>query len=201
MAVQLRRLRGIAAAGACALVAHTVAYWSLLPADGEHGYLRWYAPLLAGFSAVAIVGIPLALAVILVLGRESSAARALGAFAPDRAPESCLAEETAGLAVRALGLLVLQETLEHSLSSRRLAFASFAPSTWIVLLAVLVLASVAVAFVGRTIGSLVCELRGRPRAVTSRGSVARRLRRSGDLQRRSRPLAVHAALRAPPALS
>ena len=39
-----------------ALATHAVVYRSLLPADGEHGYFGWYAPLVAGLSAVALLG-------------------------------------------------------------------------------------------------------------------------------------------------
>ena len=182
----------------CALATHVAVYRSLWPADGGHGYFAWYAPLVAALSGLSIVGLPLVLALALVGRRGSGSLRAVGALVAPGTPESDPVAETVGLASAALVFLVAQESLERSLELHRVALASFAPSAWSVLLAVIVAVAGAVAWLGRAISSLVEGILQVRRSAALRPTPGNRLVGLVHAARRSHPLAVHGGLRAPP---
>lgn len=191
-----RRLPAVVLA---ALATHAVVYRSLSPGDGAHGYFGWYAPLAAGLAALSILGLPLVLVLALLGGRESRMARVAVRLVPRIAPTRSLLPEAVKLAAGSLGFLAVQETVEHSLALDRLAPASFASPTWVVLVASLAAFATAIAWVARALSSLVDVVRRATEPASVRSAT------SGDhpvgvaeVQRRSRPLAVHGALRAPP---
>jgi hypothetical protein len=59
----------------CALAAHAVVYRSLWPSGGDHGYLMWYAPLVALLSGLSLVVLPLGLAFALAGRRRPQTLR------------------------------------------------------------------------------------------------------------------------------
>lgn len=92
----------------CTLVAHAVAYRSITPRDGLHGYLGVYELVVFGLSAAAVAVLTVATAAA-VTGR--------GARCADLAYASTdysLARRATSLAAPALLVLVLQEALERS---------------------------------------------------------------------------------------
>ena len=179
-----------------AFAAHAVVYHGFWPPDGAHGYFAWYAPFVTVLSAVSILGLPFLIAIALVGGRESRSVNAARSLLP-RSSAGGLVGEAVGLASGALVFLVAQESLEHSLQLHRLALAGFTPAAWLFVLAAVVSISWLVSWVGRAVSSWVDGLCRDRRSAVSRQIVTRRL--SGTVPHRSRPLAVHGALRAPPA--
>src|SRR5436190_19117076 len=100
-------------AAICALVAHALLYGSFRPADGEHGYLGWYEPALALAAIATVVLIrPFALRSRLPVG-----------------------ETARTLAMRALVIVIVQESLERSLQVGHPAAAAMTPAGWLVLVA------------------------------------------------------------------
>jgi len=183
----------------CALAAHAAVYRSLWPAGGDHGYLTWYAPLVAVLSGLSIVALPLALALAVARPRQSRALRAVAAVFVRAVPEGDPVAGTVALVAQALVFLFVQESLERSLVLHGAAIASFPPSTWSILLAAVVAVAGLVAWLGRTVSTLVDDILKRTRVVGQRAGGGRRLPRPALAVRRSHPLAVHGGLRAPPA--
>jgi hypothetical protein len=181
-----------------ALATHAVVYRSLSPGDGGHSYFSWYTPLAAGLSALSILGLPLVLVIALLGGRESRAVQVAGRLVPRIAPDSSVLREALKLASGSLVFLALQETLEHSLELDRVALPSFAPSSWLVLLVALVTFAAGVAGVGRALSSLVNVIRRAGESARLRPVRCGRPGGLAEILRRSRPLAVHGGLRAPP---
>ena len=116
---------------------------------------------------------------------------------PRITPDGSVAPEALKLASGSFLFLAVQETLEHSLELNRAAVPSFTSSSWVVLAVALGIFAVVVACVARALSALVNVARraqpGRVRPVGSRrpGGLA-------EISNRSRPLAVHGGLRAPP---
>lgn len=192
-----RLTRRVILASVCALVAHAAAYGTLVPHDGMHGYLGWYEPLVAALSLAAIAGLLLLLAAALVAHRRGRRLRLPGAPLADR-PLGTLAVQ---IAVSGLAYLIAQESLERSIADGGPRLAAFAPGQWLVVLVVLVVTGFVLALALRLAGVAVRAVLGRVPAFVSAGD--RRSSRWSVVvaeQRRSRPLAVGAALRAPPAL-
>jgi hypothetical protein len=198
----LRRVTGFArrAPGVvlCALVAHGVAYRTIWPADGAHGYFGWYAPVVTALSIVSIVGLPLVAVTALLCGPQTRLAR-LGAAVVPRNTGSGAGSETVTLASAAFAFLVGQESLEHSLQLHHVALPSFAPANWLVVLAVVACAAYVLGWVGRALSSVVESIRRGGSTTGVRPARARWRLALPEVARRSRPLAVHGALRAPPA--
>ena len=194
-----RRLRAFArrvpAVALSALVTHTVVYHGLWPADRAHGYFAWYAPLVEALSAFSILGLPFVLAVALVGGSESRSINAIRSLLP-HSPAEDVGAEAVRLASGSLVCLVTQESLARSLQVHRVALAGFSPPIWLLALATVVSISWLVAWVGRAVSSWVDGLCRDARSAVSRQTDAPRF--WGTVTHRSRPLAVHGALRAPP---
>lgn len=182
----------------CALATHAAIYRSLWPAGGDHGYLIWYAPLVAGLSGVSIVVLPLVLALAVAGRRDSGPLRALSGLVTRGVCEPELVTGTLTLASQALVFLFVQESLERSLERHGVAVASFSPSTWAVLLTVIVTTAGAVAWVGRAVSAIVEDILRRTQVGHPRTTQVRRANRLAPVGRRSHPLAVHGGLRAPP---
>ena len=197
-----RRLLGrVAAVTLCALGAHAVAFGSLMPEDGAHGYFAWYAPLVGLLSALSIVATLLALTGALVSGPASRPAVVIRSVLPTTATDGTFFERVFRLATATLIFLAVQESLERSLSVGRLELASFAPQTLVLLAAAVLTAAATIAFVERALSVLVNIALGEARA-TPRGRSSCRRRPAHVVHRaRLRPLAVHGGLRAPPVLA
>jgi len=192
-------VRRLPAVVLCALAAHAAVYRSLWPAGGDHGYLIWYAPLVAVLSGLALVALPLGLALALAgRGGSNRTLRAVASFFVRAVPEHDPITGVVTLASQALVFLFVQESLERSLVVHRAAVASFPPSTWSILLAAVVAVAGLVAWLGRTVSTFVEAILGRARAVETRAiRIGPPLHRA-RVARRSHPLAVHGGLRAPP---
>jgi hypothetical protein len=177
-----------------ALATHAVVYHALLPADGDHGYFGWYAPLVAGLSVAALLG---------TLGVLAARATGIGStwvprFAAMPEPSDGVSVAVSRLAGKALAFLVMQETLERSLPARSFEIAQFSPFQWLVVLAAITLASTILVSASRGRSLLARRLSG-PRPA------ARAAVRAGLPVPRSfapvagNPLASFRGLRAPPA--
>jgi len=192
-------VRRVPAVVLCALVAHAAVYRSLWPAAGDHRYLIWYAPLVAVLSGFAIVALPLLLALALAGRRRGRTLNAVASVFVRALPERDPVAGVVGLVSQALVFLFIQESLERSLVLHRAAVASFPPTTWSVLLAAVVVVAACVAWLGRTVSTLVEAILDKTRRNEPRAAGSRRAPRPTTVARRSHPLAVHGGLRAPPA--
>ena len=180
------------AAAVCALVGHVALYQSVLPSDEVHSYLSWYEPMVAGLSLAAVFGL-----VGLV---------AFGLLRPDfRLPRLSAGrpfdQSAIRLAMSGLAFLLVQESIEQSVATHSLSVASAADGPWLAVLAVVTASAAALAFLARlgerAVRALLADRHQRP----SGRPAARAWSSAPGEPRRSRPLALHAALRAPPALS
>ncbi len=186
--------RGLAAA-VCGLAGHVALYRALWPKGDLHGYLNWYEPLVAALSLAAIVA-------LVVLVALAVAAERLGwRFHLPGSNLRCRPFGLTAVQVGGSGLLylALQETMERSLAAHSPAVASFTASQWLAALAGIFSAAVALTFLmrlGETIVRAVCRRMPvrKPAAPLSWSALPAE-------QRRSRPLALRAALRAPPRFS
>lgn len=182
----------ILAAAVCALAGHIALYQTVLPTDEVHGYLSWYEPAIAGLSLAAVVGL-VGLVLFGLLHRDFR----LPWLRADRSFD----QSAIRLAMSGLAFLLVQETIEHSVAAHSLSFVSVADGRWFAVLVVVTASAAALAFLARlgrrAVRALLAEKRLRPerRIVAPAWSTAPRERR------RSRPLALHGALRAPPAFS
>jgi hypothetical protein len=182
----------------CALAAHAVIYHSLWPADGVHGYFAWYAPLVAVLSGISIVVLPLTVAIAAGDTSENRLLGAIGSLVPRTSATGGAAPEIARLASGAIAFLFVQESLEHSLAAHHFGVAALTPFDWLVLVVAVVLISAGIAYAGRAVLALADELSHRGRPVSLRAPYVRAFPGTAGRVRRSRPLAVHGGLRAPP---
>jgi len=163
-------------AAICALGAHALLYGSFRPADGLHGYLGWYEPVLA-VAAIAAV----------VLTRPA----AWRSSVP-------IGEAARSFATWALLLVLAQESIERSLQVGHPTVVAMTPSGWLVLVAGVAATALALALAlraGQVVLSLLTSVRVR------RARVAVRRLAAADTLRVARPLAGNVALRGPPALA
>ena len=160
-------------AAICALGAHALLYGTFQPADGIHRYLGWYQPALAVAVIVAVV-----------------------VFRPTwlRTPLP-VGEAARRLSTSALVVVLVQESLERSVSAGHPAFVSLTPSGWLVLLAGIAGTAIVLALALR-VGQAVVSLLRRSRPTYAR-VVAPRIARAVTPTPR-RPLSGSVALRAPP---
>jgi hypothetical protein len=176
------------AVAVCALAGHVMLYQAVLPSDEAHGYLSWYEPAIAGLSLAAVAG--LAGLVLYGLVRRDFRLPLRNGPSFDRSATR--------LAVAGVAFLLVQETIEHSVADHSLSVVSVADGRWLAALVVVAVAAAALAFLARLGERAVRALFAdrQPRAervvpeVASAGAPGQR--------RRSRPLAHHGALRAPP---
>jgi hypothetical protein len=192
----------VARAGRCVLAtavvglgAHAALYRSFWPHDSVHGYLGWYTLVVSVLSLGAIAGLAVSVAFALRARRLGRPVRVPVAAGPERTHGLYVAE----LAVWGLVWVYLQETLEHSVPSRELVFANFAPGQVLGLL------------LGVAGGALVLGFLMRAGTRVMRALFTSGAARGGEptvgwmphpAERRAwRPLASCLALRAPPLLS
>jgi hypothetical protein len=178
----------------CALAGHGAAYGTLEPHDEAHGYFRWFEAAVAIASGVAI----LVLATLLVCAASSfelppRLRRVLGLNPPKH-----VRSRSFSLATSALGLLMFQEFLEHTLSEGRVDFSAlslreWAVAAWTAVAAALLLSLLASAY-RRLRSRLVGTMAGAIRSVSN--PVVWVVFRRGAARRN--PLAVRFGSRAPP---
>jgi hypothetical protein len=190
---RLARARILLPAAVCALAGHAVVYGTLWPAGAAHGYFGWYEPVLGGASLAAVV----VLGALLLLGfGGSERARAwLRSLVPPRT--SGTAASAHRLALTSLAILLLQETLESSLSSGRFAPGMFSGTSLLLLIAFLWAASAALVLAGRAYAAFAHSASRPPRAAPASLETPRRPSFRLVLRAPS-PLASCRALRAPP---
>jgi len=180
------------AAAVCALAGHIALYHAVRPADERHAYLSWYQPLIAGLSLAAVAG----LAGLVLFGLLRRDFR-LPCLAAGRSFD----QSAIRLAMSGLAFLLVQESIEQSVATHSLSVASAADGPWLAVLAVVTASAAALAFLARlgerAVRALLADRHQRP----SGRPAARAWSSAPGEPRRSRPLALHAALRAPPALS
>lgn len=173
----------------CALAAHAAAYGSLLPNDSIHGYLGVYEGAVAVLSAAAVGVFVLALGALLA-GRG----RLLRVLVGRPAGSLSLKNRVALLAIAALVVLFVQESIEHSVG------ASAPTGTLLIALATIVIVAVTFVLIEHSccelIRALVVGRRALPRASIRSIAPARAIRHA----RRLKPLADSRGLRAPPLL-
>jgi hypothetical protein len=179
------------AAAVCALAGHIALYHAVRPADGRHAYLSWYQPLIAGLSLASVAGIA-GLVVFGLLRRDFRLPRPAAGRSFD--------QSAIRLAMSAIAFLLVQESVEQSVAAHSLSVVSVADGRWLAALVVVTAGAAALTFLarlgGRAVRALLVEKQPRP----TRQLVTRAWSRAPGEPRRSRPLARHAALRAPPAL-
>jgi hypothetical protein len=183
-------LRGIAAAAVCALAAHALAYRTLWPADGVHGYFGWYEPLVAAASLASLAAL-LAFAALAHLARRAGRPLRVRLLERHR-PTGAVARSFAS---SGLLFVLVQESIERSVAAGHPAVASFGPAQWLVLLAGLAVASALLAVAMRASESIlrrVLEPKEAAASTSSAWSVVT------STVRRSRALSGRFALRAPP---
>lgn len=168
-----------------ALAVHAAAYRSFWPGDPGHSYLGWYEVAVGALSAIAVG--TLALLPLRRLAR--------GQRGPARPGGPPLSRSLAGIVPASLAVFVLQESIERSVESGRFGLASFGATTWLVTLAVAVLAASGIHLVRRSYGALVGRV-AEPRGAVFAVRPGFSLRRA--LVRRPSPLAERRAMRAPP---
>lgn len=180
-----RPVRGLLPVAICALAAHAVAYGSFLPQDGLHGYFGWYEPLVAALS----IGSLALLAVALVANRLGLSNKLLQGVS---GRETSVAGRAGMLAVKSLGFLLVQETLERVLAGTAPAFSG---TTLLLMVLGVALFATLLAFAGRTIARLVLD---RDRGHHLRRVPALARPETAESPRRRNPLADRRGLRAPP---
>jgi len=187
----IARFGHVLAAAVCALVGHAALFQSFHPTDHAHGYLSWYQPLIAGLSGAAV----LALAGLLVLGLLGRRIPIPAASVHRRSfDQVAIRIGTSGVA-----FLVVQETIERSVVAGAPVAPSFAAGRWLLVLVVVAASAAVLAFLAcwseRAVRKVLGETpKEAPGTVASWSTVP-------GTPRRSRPLALRAALRAPPNLS
>jgi hypothetical protein len=180
----LARARTLGAAVVCALAGHAALYGSLWPGGGAHGYLGWYEAAVG----VAVLG---ALAGLAALIASPGLRRRLAVSPGHAVPVGGRARGIAGLA---LVWLAGQEALEHLVGRGSV---TVAPSAWLLALAACLAAALVVAWAERGARAVLAAAATAPRRPFPR---AASLRPFVPAAPRRRPIALHRALRAPPAL-
>jgi hypothetical protein len=180
----LWRVRTLGAAAVCALAGHAALYRSLWPTGGAHGYLGSYEAGLGAAVLVAFAGLAALVA--------SPGLRQRFAVAPGHSvPVGARARGITGLAVT---WLATQEAVEHLAAH---GGTTVAPSAWLLAIAACLVAAVVVAWAERGARAVLVGTPDRPRR---RAACAPGLRPVLARTPRRRPIALHRALRAPPAL-
>jgi hypothetical protein len=183
----------------CALGGHLVLYRSLRPAGGEHTYLAWYEPLVAGLSLAALATFAgLLLTAFLSTGRFRQTLIRL--LLPAARPTQSITTRTARLALAASAFLVVQETLERSIAAGQPVAGELTNAQTIVLLSVLVVLATTVALIERSCSRLVAlVVAPEPRAPEQAPRLGFTPSAPAPARRR-KPLAELRGLRAPPLL-
>jgi hypothetical protein len=179
------RARTLGAAALCALAGHAALYLSLWPGGGGHGYLGWYEAALGTAVLVALAGLA---ALVAVPGRLR---RRLAASPGRSVPVRDRARVLTGLA---LAWLAGQEAAEHLAAG---GSPNVAPSAWLLAVIACLVAALVVAWAERGAHAVLAGTAAAPRPRAARATGLQPLVVRSP---RRRPIALHRALRAPPAL-
>jgi hypothetical protein len=194
-----RRLRLpalLAPAVLIALAAHTALWGAWAPADGEHAYFGWYAPLVTGAGAAGLLGLALLVAVAALGRRTPAAARLVRRLLP--APRVPLRLRAFQLSAAALGWLVCQESIERSLQEGRVSVLALDARDLLLILLATAVGALLVAAAERGSGRLARALL-RVRDLPPARRAAVRLARPRPVALRPlSPLACSLGLRGPP---
>ena len=183
-------VRRLTATAACALAAHALLYRSFTPNGGAHRYLGWYEPVVGALSAVALLG----LVVALLLAALSRTTRLSPPIALAPKPFSAV---VGAVFSSTFVFLLVQESLERSVYEGRSA-AALTPVAALAVAAAAAVAALAFALARRLLEVAVDSLlrpHARPRdtrTAAARWHVAR------AQPRRLRALQEHLGLRGPP---
>jgi hypothetical protein len=193
----VRRLRHLLPVALIALAGHLALYGSFTPSGEGHAYFVWYEPVVAGMSVAAIASLA-GLMLAAAAGGDELRRRVVPALLPAAGHTTPGVVRATRLALASIAFLVVQETLERSLSEGRLAPGAFPTSQLLLLLLVVAAAASLVAFVERSCSELIAlvvrtAVRRHGRDAGSSFPVARRI-----AARRRNPLAELRGLRAPP---
>jgi hypothetical protein len=183
----------------CALATHALLYRSLRPSDAVHGYFGWYEPLVGVLSLLAVVGLCV-LGLAAVFGRDVRMRGLVRRAAAAHGLRPALLWRR--VALMALLVLVVQESVERSVATGSPGLAVFSASSWLtILIGVLLFAGVvalvargSVAFVRAALCSAIAAV---PRAAVRAVAPGPRAR----WRRRRSPLGLRRGLRAPPLLA
>jgi hypothetical protein len=167
-----------------------VLYRSLFPSDGVHGYFGWYEPAVAAVSLASALVVGVA-AVAALLGRRSRALAGLRTTPPT-------AMSGVRLAALGVGWLVVQETIERSLSAGGFQLATFDIGGWAIIVGATIVAAGVLTLFARIGVALVRAVASAPSRRFARSQAVVRWIASIPPRRR-RPLADRRGLRAPPA--
>lgn len=190
-------LRHLLPVALCALGGHLALYRTLLPSTGDHAYFAWYEPLVAGLTIAVLAAFGLLL-LSAVLGRESLRRSVVRVLLPATARPLPGTVRTVRLALAGVAFLVVQETIERTLTEGRAAPAVFGPSQLLLVLAVVAALAALVALVERSCTQLIALVARSSRRVALRSAAQSFPAARPLLVRRRNPLAELRGLRAPP---
>ena len=182
-------LRHLLPVALCALGGHLALYRTLLPSTGDHAYLAWYEPLVAGLTIAGLAAFGAAAARGRARPRVAAPRRRARAAAGDRAA-AARDRPRVRLALASVAFLVVQETIERTLAEGRARPAAFGPSQLLLVLAVVAALAALVALVERSCSQLIALV------ARSRTRVALRVRRAVLPGRAAAPRPA-AAIRSP----
>jgi hypothetical protein len=191
------RLRHVLPVLLCALGGHLALYRTLSPSGGVHAYFGWYEVVVAGLSVAALVVLA-GLLLVGAVGDESLRGRVVPVLLPATARPLPGTLRAVRLALASIGFLVVQETVERSLTEGRLAAAAFAPSQLLVVLAVVGAVGALVALVERSCSQLIAHVAPRLLGLRIRAASLSFPPARPGLVRRRNALAELRGLRAPP---
>jgi hypothetical protein len=181
----------------CALGGHFALYRTLLPSTGEHAYLAWYEPTIAGLSLVSVIvfGVLIGAA---AFGRDSLRRTITRLLVPATEQPLPASTRAVRIALSSITFLVTQETIERSISVGYLSPAAFDSSQIVLVLAVVATLATVLAVFERSCSELVgLVTRGLPRPALRLASLSFPAERPVVARRRNL-LAELRGLRAPP---
>jgi hypothetical protein len=187
-------LRHLLPVALCALGGHLALYRTLLPSTGDHAYFAWYEPLVAGLTIAVLAAFGLLL-LSAVLGRDAVRRTIVRVLLPATARPLPGTVRAVRLALAGVAFLVVQETIERTLTEGRAAPAVFGPSQLLVVLAVV---AVLAALVERSCTQLIALVARSSKRVALRSAAQSFPAARPLLVRRRNPLAELRGLRAPP---
>ena len=190
-------LRHLVPVALCALGGHLVVYCCLKPAAGNHAYFAWYELLVICLSLAFLVSLAVLLLTAL-LGRADISDGIVRLLSPASARTTPVGVRAVRLAMASVAFLLVQESLERSISTDRLTVAAFSPAETLLLLLALGSFAGIVALVERSCVQLI-ELAAAPRPpLRGRASRLSAPHARPARVRRRNPLADLRGLRAPP---
>lgn len=193
----MRPLRALLPVALCALGGHLALYRTLLPSTGDHAYLAWYEPAVAGLSLASIAVFAVLLGAA-ALGRDSLRRRVVRLLVPATEQPLPATTRAVRLALASVAFLVAQETFERSVSLGHLSPAGFGSPQIVLVLAVVAALAALLAVFERSCSELVALVANALPRVALRLAPLSFPAVRPFLARRRNPLAELRGLRAPP---